>query len=403
MSNGERPEEDRAKSIPPPPRTPSVRPPSTRVSTRPPSLPPDPQEELPLPTGRDRFAAGLLLPVALVAIAANAVGDLLAPGWVGVGGDALVHRWRWWGTVTPLAAAMLGVVTAIALVMAAVGNPRTSISTRMVATFGAGLVLTLVMASLRDVLGPKILIVIFAGAFAVLVAGAVEALSPPATRGLGVLLALYALSALLRVSGWGLAWSATHGHPQMTGLARAAASGSLVAEIGGQAFAVLYLIYRPGWRGAIFALVAIGVAFIGSTWALGTTLDAAGTFRDALQRALTLRIQGSGPSPSWVNPMAMSHEIALLDRGVRLAVLPLVFAELASITLAMAALGAASRPNLPLVTAMALVLVSRGQVDTPLRALELAVAALAALVLARGARVAAAPTGASRSVRPPPL
>src|SRR5437868_6502867 len=121
------------------------------------SVPPS-GEELPLPSTRDRFAVGLVLPLSLVALAANAVGDLVAPGWVGVGGDVLVQRWRWWGTVTPLCTAILGIVATIMLVMAAVGNPRTSISTRMVATFGAGLVLTLVAASLRDVLGPKILI-----------------------------------------------------------------------------------------------------------------------------------------------------------------------------------------------------------------------------------------------------
>ena len=165
---------------------------------------------------------------------------------------------------------------------------------------------------------------------------------------------------------------------------------------------MIYLVYRPGWRGAVLSVLSVGLAFVLATWALGTTLDSAGTFRDALQRALTLRIQGSGPIPAWVDPQAMSHEIALLDRSVRLAVLPLVLGELASLTVGAAALASSSRHNLPLLAAMTLAVVSRGQVDAPLRALELCVAALAALVLARGARVAAAPTGASRSVRPPP-
>ena len=366
------------------------------------SVPPS-DEELPLPSSRDRFAVGLVLPLALVSLVANSVGDLVAPGWVGVGGDALVHRWRWWGTVTPLCTAVLGIVATILLVMAAVGNPRTSISTRMVATFGAGLVLTLVAASLRDILGPKILIVLFAGSFAVLVAGAVESLGPPATRGVGVVLSLFALSALLRVGGWGLAWSAAHNaNARAVSMAQGCASGALVSELLGQAFGVIYLVYRPGWRGAVLSVLSVGLAFVLATWALGTTLDSAGTFRDALQRALTLRIQGSGPIPTWVDPQAMSHEIALLDRSVRLAVLPLVIGELASLTIAAASLASASRHNLPLLAAMSLAIASRGQVDAPLRALELCVAALAALVLARGARVAAAPTGASRSVRPPP-
>src|SRR5690349_12281964 len=100
--------------------------------------------------------------------------------------------------------------------MAAVANPRTSISTRLVSTFGAGLVLTLVAAAFRNVLEPTHLIVLFAGAFAVIVASAVEAISPPSTRAFGVMLAIWGFSALMRVGAWGLAWSATHkNHPDM--------------------------------------------------------------------------------------------------------------------------------------------------------------------------------------------
>jgi len=59
-------------------------------------------------------------------------------------------------------------------------------------------------------------------------------------------------------------------------------------------------------------------------------------------------------------------------------------------------------PLASLHAAVALALLSRGQVDTPLRALELAVAALGALVLSRGARVRYATT-ARQSERPPPM
>ena len=386
------------------PKPPSGEPPRTTPSSRPsaPSgRPSDPSSELaPLGTPRDRFAVGLLLPIAVAALAANLVGGLLAPGWLGVVSEKVADRWRIWGTVLPLAAAFLGIGGVISLAMAAVANPRTSVSTRIVSTFGAGLVLTLVAAAFRNILEPTHLIVLFAGSFAVLVSSAVEALAPPATRALGVQLALLALTALMRVGAWGLAWSATHkGHPNAMSMAQAAASCALVLELLAQAFAVLYLVYRPGFRGAIAAVFAITAAFALSMWTLRTTFDAntAGSARDALQRAMSLRVQGSGPLPSWIDAVATQQEIALIEPRLKLPLLPLVFAEFASMTIAVSALASASRLTLPLVAAVALATLSRGQVDTPLRALELSLAALGALVLARGLRVRS-----RNSDRPPP-
>jgi hypothetical protein len=68
----------------------------------------------------------------------------------------------------------------------------------------------------------------------------------------------------------------------------------------------------------------------------------------------------------------------------------LVFAEALSVTLPLACLASATRASLPMLAAIALATLSRGQADTPLRALELALAALAALTLSRVARDAAA-------------
>ena len=393
---------------PPPPPVPS---PSNRPSQRPartssrPSLRPSlgPDEELPVASPRDRFSVGLILPFAIAALAANAIGGLLAPGWVGVAGERAAARWQWWAAATPLTAALIGIGTTIALVMAAVANPRTSVSTRVVATFGAGLVLTLVAAAFRAPLEPTHLIVLFAGAFAVLVASAVEAIAPPFTRAVGVLLGVLAVAALLRVVGWGLAWTAAaRGHAGALPWAQVAASAALVLELVAQMFLALYLVYRPGWRGALSIVLAIAAAFLLAMWTLRTDFDptGAGGLRDAFQRAVSLRVQGGGPVPGWIDRNAAMQEIALLDPTARLPLLPLVFAELASITLPIAAiLGGAGR-SVALYAVVALAVMSRGQVDAPLRALELAVAALGALVLSRGARVRYATT-ARGSERPP--
>ena len=363
-----------------------------------------PDEELPVSAPRDRFSVGLILPFALAAVLANAIGGLLAPGWVGVAAERAAARWQWWAAATPLTAALLGICTTIALVMAAVANHRTSVSTRVVATFGAGLVLTLVAAAFRTALEPTHLIVLFAGAFAVLVASAVEALGPAVTRAVGVLLSVLAVSALLRVVGWGLAWSATaRGNTVALPWAQIAASAALVLELVAQMFLALYLVYRPGWRGALSVVVAVAAALVLAMWTLRTEFDPTqtGGLRDAVQRAISLRVQGGGPVPGWIDRNAAMQEIALLGPAARLPLLPLVFAEIASITLPIAALIGGTGRTVALYAAVALAVMSRGQVDAPLRALELAVAALGALVLSRGARLHRT-TSVRGSERPPP-
>jgi hypothetical protein len=112
-----------------------------------------------------------------------------------------------------------------------------------------------------------------------------------------------------------------------------------------------------------------------------------GTLRDALQHALSLRVQGTGTMPTWISPADVASEIKMLAPDHRLAFVPLVFAELLSIALGIAALVGARRSELPLFAAMALAALSRGQIDTPMRAVTITTAALGALLLSRGARL----------------
>lgn len=372
----------------------------TPSSRPPPPVHPD-DDEVPAWARRDRFAVSLLTAVAIAAAAANVLGSLLAPGWVGVGSERVVNRWLWWGGVTSIAAAVMGIATIVSLVIAAVPSPRTSISSRLIATFGAGLVVALGAAALGNPAEDEVLLVLAAGAFWVLVVGAVEALAPARTRALGLQLALLALSALARVGAWAMVWSATRrGHLGLLPVARVSATVAIVAELAAALLLLVYLVYRPGVRAAATSALLIGAAFGVATWVVRTPTGESGTLRDALQHALSLRVQGTGTMPSWITAADASAEIKMLAPDHRFAFVPLVFAELLSIGLAVAALVGARRQDLPLFAAMALATLSRGQIDTPMRAIALTVAALAAIVLARGARLTP-PLESWKALRPP--
>lgn len=245
------------------------------------------------------------------------------------------------------------------------------------------------------------LLVLAAGTFWVLVAGAVEAVAPPRTRALGLQLALLAVAGLARIGAWAIVWNAVHrGHASTLAGARACATIAIVAELAAAAIVVVYVAHRPGLRaGAVVGALAV-LAFGLATWVVRTPQATAGTLRDALQHALSLRVQGTGPLPSWVPLADVASEIKMLEPDHRLAFLPLVFAELLSIALGVAALVGVRRSELPLVAAMALATLSRGQLDTPMRAVALTAAALGAIVLARGARLQP-PLESWQSLRPP--
>ncbi len=353
------------------------RPPSARAAAGSSAPPPSRQ------TQRERFALGLLAPTLGACLLANLLGGLVAPGVLGTLGDPLVTRVSRAGSFAALSAAVLSLGTLVLLISAVVQNGRTNVSTRLVSTFGAGLVFTLVTTAVRNEPLPPLLIVLLAAAFAVAVAGAVEALSRPETRALGLQLALLSFATLLRLSAWGASWLSQN--RQIAGAAAWSTrlmGGSVAFEFAAFVLVLVYLAYRPGLRGLLLGALGVVVAFVLATWALGgSTSTSAG--RAVLQHAIAMRVQWGGPLPFWVDPQASVYEIGMLGRSVRTALLPLAVLELGSVTVGVLTLGAASRASLAMFAAMGLALASRGQADQPLRALELAVAGLGALALAR--------------------
>ncbi len=359
------------------------------------------QDEVPPWSRRDRFSVSLLPVVAIATACANALGSLLGPGWVGVGNERQVRLWLWGGGAISVAAAVLGITAIVSLVVAAVPSPRTAIGTRLVATFGAGLVVALGAAALGNAAEEEVLLVLAAGALWVALAGTIEALSPPRTRALGAQLAMLTVSGVARVGAWAIVWSAArHGQPAIAPSARTLATISIAAELSAAAMLIVYLARQPGVRAAATTAVLAALAFGLATWAVRTPQAETGTLRDAVQHALSLRVQGTGPMPSWIPLADTATELRMLEPDHRLALLPLAFAELSSIALGVAALVGVRRSELPLAAAMSLAVLSRGQLDTPMRAIAFTVGALGALVLARGARVTP-PLASWQELRPP--
>jgi hypothetical protein len=172
---------------------------------------------------------------------------------------------------------------------------------------------------------------------------------------------------------------------EWVGASRAIAALSLVVELVAAAIVVAYVAQRPGVRASLSVAIAIAAAFGLAAWTLGASEPVHGSLREVLQRALSLRLESAGPVPPWVAPTAVARDLGGLEAGDRLALLPLAIGEWLSMTLPIGCLAAARRDTLPTLAAMALAVSARAQVDVPLRALELGVAALAALAVARSA------------------
>jgi len=156
-----------------------------------------------LPTERDSLLGGHAHPRRLAAPAANVIGGLLAPGWIGVATERIAARWALWGTVTPLARRSSASRRSRSswppsqpahLDLDAHRRPRRA----------PGLVLTSSpprCARARSHALNRAL----RGRLCRARRAAVEALTAPVTRAVGVQLALLSFAALLRVIGWGSA------------------------------------------------------------------------------------------------------------------------------------------------------------------------------------------------------
>jgi hypothetical protein len=319
------------------------------------------------PPSSPTMAAGWLLrATAGAAVAAAAVGVVLAPGMEGNAGDGVVK-------VVDGASASLAVLVwllmialtlwgATELLRSLATLPLSAIIVRVAMTASAGLVVVMSSLGLREQLPPKLAVLLAAVTTITALAGAYSSARAPHTRAIaGVLFAL-AFASITRLAAWEVATVAgDHASTDVYKVSRVLVTVGVVLEAIGQLVAAAWLGTRSRIAGQLASSAALVLAFA-VTWGVAQGVHAGAWFWQAvLHKALG---DAAGiPSPYGLDAVA-------------------TFLVPASILLALVS---ASQPRqvVAIVTALAFALLSRGSFDAPLRALCVVVAALWA-VLAGG-------------------
>jgi hypothetical protein len=293
------------------------------------------------------WAGSALVLTSVVAIVAKIVGVVIAPGSRGVLSGKTVN------VVETLSGALAYTLTAllVALVCAAsfelARARRVHVLARGGVVAASGLIVALASPAVVERLStvPSLALSVLTS-LAALVAGVVV-IRAPQTRAVGGILALFALSSLVRVVAWETAAvSFDRGNHSMLDFARSFATAAIGLQAIATLLAAAWIGTRSKWRGRILANVAIFVAF-GITWLAARASDSPSSL-EALLRA-SLPASAGLPSPFLLGSIA-------------------VFLVPASILLAGVALLQRGQPP-AVVASLALVLLSGGLFDVPLHAL----------------------------------
>lgn len=307
-------------------------------------------------------ASWLLRTAAFVAVAAGAMGVIVAPGLHGntservvVFADGLSAVLGYflgvllvllvlWGGVELVRAQGVGLMGRVALIVA---------GATVVVVLAAGLVLS--SAGMKGQLEPRFAVAVSAAGSIAAIAAAYRAAHVPHTRAIAGILFAFAFAAIARVAAWEIATAAGESASvQLFRLARVLATAGVLFESMGLAIAVAWLATRGRLTGQLGAFVAILAAFVVTLGVVHGERSDASVWESVLHTALA---DAFGVPP----PYARLEALATM----------LVPASL------LLALVAAIQPNqvATVIAAVALALVSRGSLDAPLRALCAVVAA----------------------------
>jgi hypothetical protein len=312
-------------------------------------------------------ASWLLRTASFVAVAAGAMGVIVAPGLHGNTSERVVNFADdlsavlgyflglllvvlvLWGGVELVRAQGVGLMGRVALIVA---------GATVVVVLAAGLAIStngMTSAGMKGQLEPRFAVAVSAAASIAAIAAAYRAAHVPHTRAVAGILFAFAFAAIARVAAWEIATAAGESASvPLFRLARVLATAGVLFESMGLAIAVTWLATRGKLTGQLGAFVAILAAFVVTLGVVQGQHSDASVLESVLHTALA---DAFGVPP----PYARLEALATM----------LVPASL------LLALVAAIQPNqvAAVIAAVALALVSRGSLDAPLRALCAVVAA----------------------------
>jgi len=303
---------------------------------------------------------------AALALVATASGRLLSPALFGSGTglDAAIMAVQAIGNVTSQAVAVGGVAFAVLAVRAALGRPGLGIAYRMVVVPAAVAASVLAIFAMGRVLEPSRANALAVASLVSLAAGVPIALGAPASRALGLVLGLTAISGAIDFAGLSVAASA---------IERGSAASYRVGEV---LMTIGFVIE--------FVLVAVAIAFItGGDRRRSAVLGLASA---VLAFALAYVVHRAAGANASTAEIVVARAVGALLRAPP----PFVpsaarlMLEVGGLVGAVAALFTARRA--PLAPLVALCLTARGSPDVPIPALLLVVAGIAVPAYATTAR-----------------
>jgi hypothetical protein len=317
----------------------------------------DPTTLGPRPRASDLSSGLPIVALALLALLASLSGRLLAPALFGAATG--IERWIQVAQATANIASPIVAVGGVAFTLRAVGVTLTrsslGIGYRMIVVPAAIATSAMLMAAVARVLDPPLVSVLAVCALVTAAMSVPIAIAQPATRAVGLVLALTALSGAFDFAGVRLSlWA--------------------IDRMSDTAFRTAALLVTCGFALEVL-LVAVAFTSLGYRRPLRTAVFTAATIVLTLLVAWTVHL-GRQPDAN-TGPLVVARAVAELLRPPA----PLVPApvrltlEMASLVAAVAALVLARRT--PIAALVALCLLARGSLDVPIPALLLVVASIA--------------------------
>lgn len=305
-----------------------------------------------------RYDAGFLVrTTALGAALSMPLARVIAPGLRGIATDSVVVTWQIVAaTISYALAFLLGAVAA----EGAAGLLRrdTTRGLRGLVLVGTLVTMALVAPAFVRRLPPQPEIVLILSASIVVLATSSRALGMPKLRAAGLVMALFALAALVRLFAWQLAVAAGEQvSDRLYTVSRVIATAGVVFEAAGQLAAVAWLGTRGKLTGQVLAVLSV-ISGFGLTWAATMGMHHEATTWQVVLHTAFLEAQTVPPpfglSAASTFLLAASYPLALLAAAQR---------------------GASARGG----CVLALALLAHGSFDAPIRALAAVAAAVALL------------------------